>query len=114
MIQKLLNAIDSLGFPAYLQGSLAETDKYPESFFTFWNFQSEETKTFDNKPVACDWGYWLYFYSTDPILVESVPLQAKELLKAEGFEVWGKGEDVNSDVITHTGRMITIYYHEQY
>lgn len=114
MIEKLIDTITPLGYPIFQQGSLAEDAPYPQSFFTFWNFQSEEVKTFDNEPIGCEWGYWLYFYSTDPLLVESELLNAKKLLKAANFDVWGKGEDVKSDVITHTGRMIGIYYDERY
>lgn len=114
MIEKLQSAILPLGYPMYRQGSLADASEYPESFFTFWNFQADEVKSYDNAPVGCEWGYWLYFYSTEPELVETELLRAKDALKAAGFDVWGKGTDVKSDTITHTGRMLTAYYNELY
>lgn len=114
MIEKLQDAILPLGYPLYRQGSLNDARKYPESFFTFWNFSTEEMAAYDNEPTACEWGYWLYFYSTDPELVETEILKAKNNLKAAGFEVWEKGEDVKSDTVTHTGRMLTVYYNERY
>lgn len=114
MIQQFITAIEPLGYPIRRQGSMGPDEEYPESFFTFWNFQADEVKTFDNKPVGCNWGYWLYFYSTDPVLVENELLKAKDLLKQAGFDIWGKGEDVKSDVETHTGRMITVYFDERY
>ena len=38
-----------MGYPAYLQGSMSEYDEYPESFFTFWNFDTEEIRHYNNK-----------------------------------------------------------------
>ncbi|HIZ16860.1 MAG TPA: hypothetical protein H9675_04750 [Firmicutes bacterium] len=114
MIKQLIAAIEPLGYPIFLQGSLNDNEAYPESFFTYWNFQANDTKAFDNDASICEWGYWLYFYSSNPALVETEILRAKELLKKAGFEVWGKGEDIKSDVISHTGRMITAYFYENY
>ena len=114
MIEKLIVALESLGYLIFQRGSLNVNEDYPESFFTFWNFQADENKTFDNTPISCDWGYWLYFYSNDPELIQSELLKAKELLKKNDFEVWGKGEDIKSDSPSHTARMINVYYHEIY
>ena len=105
MIKQLIAAIEPLGYPIFLQGSLNDNEAYPESFFTYWNFQANDTKAFDNDASICEWGYWLYFYSSNPALVETEILRAK---------VWGKGEDIKSDVISHTGRMITAYFYENY
>ena len=48
------------------------------------------------------------FYSSDPSLVNTKLLEAKALLKAQGFIVSGKGHDVMSDEPTHTGRGINV------
>ena len=114
MIKQLIAAIEPLGYPIFLQGSLNDEEEYPKSFFTYWNFQADDIAPFDNEASVCQWGYWLYFYSSNPILVETEILRAKELLKKAGFEVWGKGEDIKSDVDSHTGRMINVYFYENY
>lgn len=109
-----IETLERLGYPVFLQGSLNSAADYPESFFTFWVFQADEESHYDNSPKACSWGFWLYFYSSEPLLVQSVPLQAKELLKAEGFVFEGKPTDADSDVQTHTGCMLTCYIVEDY
>ena len=61
-----------MGYPAYLQGSMSEYDEYPESFFTFWNFDTEEIRHYNNKATFISYGFWVYFYSVNPALVENV------------------------------------------
>ena len=114
MKEKLIDILKTFGFPVFLQGSLNPDEDYPASFFTFWVFDAPESAHYDNNPNACDWGFWIYFYSNNPQLVESVPLQAKAALKAAGFVFDGKPIDANSDVETHTGCMLTAYFKEMY
>lgn len=109
-----LNTLEQLGYPVFLQGSLNSSEEYPDSFFTFWVFQADEESHYNNKPKSCNWGFWIYFYSTDPLLVQNVPLLAKENLKAEGFVFTGKPIDAASDVASHTGSMLTCYIIEDY
>lgn len=109
-----VSTLEQLGYPVFLQGSLNSAEEYPDSFFTFWVFQADEENHYNNKPVSCKWGYWLYFYSTDPLQVQNVPPLAKESLKAEGFVFTGQPIDANSDTPTHTGSMLTCYIIEDY
>lgn len=101
------------GYPYYLQGSLSDEDAYPPSFFTFWNTETEDTQFFDNTENATVWYLELYFYSSDPALVNSIFPEIKGDLKAAGFLVDGKGFDVLSDEPTHTGRGISLTYIER-
>ena len=39
--EKLIEILETMGYSAYLQGSMSEDDEYPESFFTFWNFLAQ-------------------------------------------------------------------------
>lgn len=109
-----IETLEQLGYPVFLQGSLNSVKDYPDSFFTFWVFQADENVHYDNSPKSCDWGFWLYFYSVDPLLVQTVSLQAKELLEISGFTFEGKPIDANSDVQSHTGCMLTCYAIENY
>lgn len=104
MKEKLINLLSTFGYPVRLQGSLGENEQYPESFFTFWNNDSYDNNHYDNEAVSYTWNFDVNFYSTDPELVNSILLQAKSLLRQNGFIISGKGYDVASDEPTHTGR----------
>lgn len=112
MIDELIEILESFGYPVLLQGSLAKDDPYPESFFTIWNNDSYDGNHYDNDSVSCNWNYDVNFYSVDTLLVNSMLLEAKKLLKQSGFIVSGRGHDVASDEPTHTGRGITALFME--
>lgn len=104
MKELLISLLESFGFPVFLQGSLEENEPYPQSFFTFWNNDSYDNNHYDNNPVSYTWSFDVNFYSVDPELVNTMLLNAKTLLKQNGFIITGKGYDVASDEPTHTGR----------
>lgn len=113
MKELLIELLESFGYPVFLQGSLTEDDAYPDSFFTFWNNSTIDGDHFDNDAIAWVWNFDVNFYSIDPELVNTMLLQAKTLLKQNGFIVGGKGYDVASDEPTHTGRGINALYLER-
>ena len=104
---------EAFGYPVSLQGSYTPEDEYPDHFFTFWNDSSDGTSFYSNKEGAIVWVYSLNFYSNDPIKVNTKLLEAKSVLKANGFIVTGAGYPVLSDEPTHTGRGITITYRQE-
>lgn len=108
MKELLINLLESFGYPVFLQGSLDENEAYPESFFTFWNNDSYDNNHYDNNPVSYTWNFDVNFYSIDPELVNTMLLNAKTLLKQNGFIITGKGYDVASDEPTHTGRGMNV------
>lgn len=111
MREKLINLLESFGYPVHLQGSLLSVDDYPDSFFTFWNFQNDGDLFYDNESYASDFGYWIYFYSSDPELIEDKINEVKAVLKKNKFIVQGP-IDARSDIKSHTGKMLTIFYKE--
>ena len=113
MKQTLTELLSGLGYPVFLQGSLNPSEPYPDSFFTFWNFNNDDTAFYDNDTHREVWGFWVYFYSISPALVESVPEQARQILKNNGFILQGKATDISVDRPTHTGAMLTTYKFEQ-
>ena len=100
-------------YPVKLQGSLAPDAPYPDNFFTFWNDASESDSYYDDKENAIVWEYSLNFYSNDPDKVNTVLLEAKELLITNGFTASGAGYSVLSDELTHTGRGISVIYRQK-
>lgn len=113
MRNELVHVLEATGFPSHLQGTLGTEMEYPESFYTFWNFETPEVH-YDNNPIYAVWGFWVNFYSIDPGLVETETNEVIKRLRAGGWTVAGKGEDAASDEPSHTGRRITIYKREIY
>lgn len=111
--QLLIDTLDSFELPVFLQGSLQDDEEYPESFFTFWNNETEDAAFFDNAETRTVWNFDVNFYSSDPALVNTMLRQAKTKLKAAGFIVQGAGYDVVSDEPTHTGRGVGVVYIER-
>lgn len=114
MKNELITLLKTFNYPVFLQGSMNTDDTYPPSFFTFWNYETPEDSHYDNEAVRAIWGFWVYFYSDDPLLVDTKLDEARKLLKRNGWIVDGKGKDVASDVETHTGRMFTCWKIENY
>lgn len=114
MKEKLIKILETLGYPVYQQGSYPKDTDYPDNFFTFWNFDTQEIKYYDNIPVKCEWHFWIYFYSNDPSIVNSKLEEARQLLINNGWITGDRGADVASDYITHTGRLIEVIYIEKY
>jgi len=108
---KLMAILDDYDYPYYLQGTVEEGN-YPESFFTFWNTDSYDQSFYDNSAHRHVYVFTLYFYSTDPDLVNAVLLEAKEDFEGAGWIVRGKGYDVPSDDPSYTGRAIELTYIE--
>ncbi|MDE5763747.1 MAG: hypothetical protein K2I00_02130 [Ruminococcus sp.] len=104
----LISVLEQSGYPVFQQGSLGKDEKYPDSFFTFWNNETYGDDFYDNEENFTVWDFDLNFYSTNPVLVDEMLIKASKKLKESGFIVRGKGHDVASDEITHTGRGIKI------
>lgn len=113
MINKIINILEAEGYPAMLQGSLPDAAEYPDHFFTFWNFETPEDGFYDNAATRAVYGYWITFYSIDPVLKKTESDRLIKTLKANGFILDGRGEDALSDVDTHTGRRLTVYAIEE-
>ena len=112
MKQELINLLKTFGYPVRLQGTLTQNEIYPQSFFTYWNDDTTDGSHYDNDAINYIWEFTIYFYSTNPTLVNTVLLEVKALLKSNGWIVGGKGYDVPSDEATHTGRAIDVLYIE--
>ena len=103
MKQKLISALESLGYPVMLQGSLTADEAYPDAFITFWCNTTEDSLHFDNDVHSVEWSFSVIFYSNNPTLVNTKPREILAVLKSAGFIPQGKGNDIPSDEPTHTG-----------
>ena len=112
VISKLIEVLESIGYPVYLQGSFTEGQEYPDAFFTYWRFDAPEPSHYNNQAFSCSWGFWIYVYSNNPRALEQVEQETKKKLKENGFTPVGNWVDSKSDEPTHTGSMLTVRYLE--
>ena len=110
MEDSLIAILESFGFPVYRQGSLTPDTPYPDNFFTFWNSESPDHSYYDNDSYGIDWSYGVYFYSNDPAKTYDIITRARIELKKNKWIVPTNGFDVPSDVPTHTGRGLEVYF----
>lgn len=99
----LITTLESLGYDVFLQGTLADDEQYPESFITFFTTNSTDHAFYDGEPSGTEWHYTVIFYTSNPVLMSTVPMQIYNTLKKAGFIPQGKGRDIPSDEPTHTG-----------
>lgn len=110
MEDKLIELLESFGYPVYRQGSMTQETSYPDSFFTFWQTDSPDHAYYNNIDYGTEWDFNIFFYSNDPATTYSVLSEARTLLKQNGWIVPSRGYDVMSDEPTHTGRGLMIMY----
>lgn len=114
MKEQLITILETFGYPVFLQGSFEPDEAYPDSFFTFWNFDTPEDAFYSNDANAAVWGFWVYFYSIDPAAVEDIPEQARLALKSAGWTLDGRAHDINVERPTHTGAFFTALFYDKY
>lgn len=110
MEDNLINLLQTFGYPVFRQGSLTETEAYPDTFFTFWNNSEDGLSFYDNDVVIVAYDFSVNVYSTDPEKVYNLLAEARRLLKANDWIIVSRGHDVPSDEITHTGRGCEVGY----
>lgn len=114
MVDILTEALmEGTGFNVFRQGSMSPDEKWPDSYYTFWEDDNTGTGFYDNDETADVSEMTLYFYSTDPDLAYEGLLRAKEILKPLGFKMFGKGFDVASARDMYAGRAIEMTYREE-
>jgi hypothetical protein len=103
MKQKLINTLQTFGYPVFLQGTMNPEAKYPNTFITFFTDGTNDNGHYDNNTNAVNWSFSVILYSNDPETVNTKPNEIRAALKAAGFIPQGKGNDIYSDEPTHTG-----------
>lgn len=108
----LIELLAAFKYPVIRQGSLAPDAAYPATFFTFWNRTEDEHSAYDNETTLVVHEFDVNVYSNDPSTVYSLLREARDALKAAGWQTPDRGHDIASDEITHTGRGITCTFIE--
>lgn len=114
MIDEIYEILARFGYPVFKQGTVNPAEQFPESFFTWWNYATPEDAFYDNHAHLAVWGFWVYFYSSDPYKTETVIDQARNALVAAGWSPTSRPHDASSGVMTHTGRMFSVEKIETY
>lgn len=112
MEDRLIEILETFGYPVFRQGSLGKDMAYPDTFFTFWSTDTEDHSHYDNAEYGTVWDFDVNVYSNDPDLTYSKLLEARTALKNDGWIISGKGYDVASDEPTHTGRGMEVTFLE--
>ena len=112
MKQKLIDVLSTFGYPVFLQGTMNEELKYPDSFITFFTDDTDDGSHYDNETASYLWYFAVIFYSNDPTIVNTKAEEIRQALKLTGFIPQGKGRDVPSDEKTHTGWAMDFIYQE--
>lgn len=112
MEDKLIKLLETFGHRVVRQGSIGPKEKYPDTFFTFWNNDEVEDSAYDNVTTSVEYDFDVNVYSTDPSKAYSLLREARALLKQNGFVIPSRGYDVPSDEPTHIGRGMNVLYKE--
>lgn len=113
MKRLLISTLEKPGYPVRLQGSIADDEAYPETFITYFILDSEDRSHYDNDTDSWGWYIQVCVYSTNPLLVDSIPRELLKLMKAAGFIPQGRGHDMLSDEPPHTGWIQHYYFIEK-
>ena len=106
----LYETFNDMGYEYFRQGSLKDDQPYPNSFFTYWNVESELLAQYDNVARAKAYSIQVYFYTDDSSIIYTTFDELLEKLEQRGFILEDDGWDIPSDVETHIGRTTMISY----
>lgn len=112
MWSKLSEVFEYIGLPYYRQGSLAEDDETPESYFTFWNDSTADLSHYDDEAHRIEWTWRIWCYTDNAADIYSLAESFISAATDKGFIVIGKGKDTDTASPTVFGRSVTVKYIE--
>lgn len=113
-LEEIFNELEQeFNIPFSRQGSYAEDEEIPTSFYTFWNQNSSFEMNYNNKPNACNWDWIIFYYTKDASTLYTGLEKFIEKAIDKGFFVEGKGKDIACDEPDYVGRYLKITYEEQ-
>lgn len=117
MENKLVSVLEELElsqeFDVILQGTIDPEDGYPDNFFSYWNWETPRDGYYDNRHTKVLWGFQIVAYSTDRNFLIEMTKKAIEKLEENKFIIDSDGEDISSNLKSHTGKMIEVYFIEK-
>lgn len=94
----------------FLQGTLNPEEAYPNTFITFFITDSDFNAFYDDDANRIDWSIAVMIYSKNPDTIDTIAKSVIRDCKQAGFIPQGAGNDIPSDVDTHTGWAIDFVY----
>lgn len=117
MENKLVTLLEGLeleqDFDVILQGTIDPEDGYPDNFFSYWNWETPRDGFYNNKHTKVHWAFQIIAYSTDRNFLIEMTNKAIEELEKNEFIIDSDGEDIASNLQSHTGKMIEVYFIEK-
>lgn len=98
----------------FLQGSMNAGADFPQKFITFFTTSSDFAAFYSNEANRVEWSISVMFYSSDPQEVLDIPPQIVIALRDAGFIPEGAGNDIYSDIPSHTGWAMDFIFPEKY
>lgn len=108
----LISILSESGYKVTRQGSLLTNESYPDSFYTFYNIDSEEL-FYDDEAYAVVKHFTICFYTKNPKILQSEVTKMRKKLKENGFFVSAE-TDVDSDEKNHYGLGFVAIYQYNY
>lgn len=108
----LISILEESGFEVFKQGSLLPSKSYPNSFWTFYNIDSEELY-YDDEAYAVLKQFTICFYTNNPSILQDTVSKMRKKLKENDFIVSAE-TDINSDEPNHTGVGFICIYQYNY
>ena len=98
-------------YKCYRQGSAP--NELPNLFITFWENESNDSRHYDNEPIATIHNFDINVYGKKIGDVYDTLDECIDLLKGVGFLITGRGHDVPSDNINYRSRGIEATYYNK-
>lgn len=110
--EHLIEILETSGYEVLQQGSLLDKESYPDSFYTFYNIDSNENY-YDNKSYCMIKHFTICFYTNNPKILQNEVTKMRNLLKKNDFFVTAE-TDVKSDEDSHYGLGFVCIYQLNY
>ena len=107
--QKIIDLVKTFGYgEPSLQGSFPDGENLPDSFFTYWNYESN-LRFSSNNITSTEYVFRIFFYSTNIILANSVLAKVRTLLMKNNFHCSGD-YDIESGEASYYAREMEVRY----
>lgn len=108
-MQELFNLFEEMGYrDLYFRQGTLSIEMYPDSFFTFWNYDTPNLRHRDDRSKDYSINVMVYFYTKNANEIYSVMEEFITKAKEIGFIVEGKAYDTPVDKDNYFGRLVPV------